>query len=694
MDIDDLKAKLILEFNVAGKLLAEEEEEEEEVLVISLKDITERKQAEEALQTSRTELETMNRIANVFLTETDETIYPELLDVVLDVMESEFGFVSYINERGDLVSPSMTRTIWDQCQIPDKSIIFPKENWVGLWGKSLLEKKPLMANEGLKVPPGHVPLKNALCVPILHRGTLIGQIAVANKSSGYSDEDQRILVDIANHMAPILNARLKSSRETEERRQAEEALNESQKILLESQKIGQIGSYVLDIRSGIWESSALLDDIFGIDEDFERSVEGWSSIIHPEWRQVMVDYLTNEVIGQGQSFDKEYRIKRPRDGISRWVHGKGELSLNSDGQTVRMIGTVQDITERKRSAETIHESEERFRTLYESAPIGMALVRDSYIVDPNKTLVEMLGYTPRELEKHPLQSLFHPGDWKRTAIASEETASGWSGDFKLEQRLRTKRGRYKWVSLTGSTLPITGEGPPYSILMVEDITARKKAQEQLLTSQGELRDLSVHLQALQEKERISIARELHDRLGAALTDLKMDISWLMDQVPKEQQSLGEKVTAQIDDTIQAVRDISTELRPSLLDDWGLVPAIEWVVQEFQRRTGLECHLDLPVEFELEIDRSTAIFRILQEGLTNVIRHAAATRVEVWVRKTSRYIALKIIDNGVGIKRAKVRDRGSLGLLGIRERVLPWGGKFKLHGVRGKGTTLTVQLPIV
>ncbi len=528
-------------------------------------DITERKRAEEALQTSRTELETRNRIANVFLMKPDETLYADLLDVILDVMASEFGFVSYIRENGDLVSPSMTRTIWDQCQIPDKNIIFPKENWTGLWGKSLLEQKPLRANEGLQVPQGHVPLRNALCVPIMHRGTLIGQIAVANKTSGYFDEDQRILVDIANHMAPILHARLKISRQTEERQQAEEALNESEK---------------------------------------------------------------------------------------------------------------------------------RFHRLYESAPIGIALVRENSLIEGNRSLLDMLGYTLRELKKQSLPSLFHPTDRLRLTSSYNEFVPGGRNRFTVELRLRTKRGRYKWVSLTGSILPMAGEGRPYHIFMMEDITTRTKVQRQLLESQSELRALSIHLQGLREEERKRIARELHDQLGATLTSLKMDISWLMEEGPEIQRSLAHEVIGKIDGTIQTVRDISSELRPSILDDWGLVAALEWLMQQYESRTKIACHLDLPdQELTLDKDQSTALFRIAQEGLTNVTRHAEASKVEIQVQKTSRSITLRLKDDGRGIERSQVKNRRSLGLLGMRERVQPWGGKFRVHGIKGRGTTLTVQMPV-
>ncbi len=199
-------------------------------LIGTILDITQRKIAELELERSRAELAVNNRIANIFLMSTDEDLYGDVLEVVLDTLQSEYGFFGYINAKGDFISPSLTRKVWSECEIPDKSIVFPRQKWGGLWGKSLLEKKTLYSNDSLTFPEGHIQLQSALCVPIVFLDQLIGQFTVANKAGGYSDEDARMLESIAAQTAPILNARLDREKHEQERKKLEEQLLQSQKM--------------------------------------------------------------------------------------------------------------------------------------------------------------------------------------------------------------------------------------------------------------------------------------------------------------------------------------------------------------------------------------------------------------------------------------------------------------------------------
>ena len=241
-------------------------------------------------------------------------------------------------------------------------------------------------------------------------------------------------------------------------------------------------------------------------------------------------------------------------------------------------------------------------------------------------------------------------------------------------------------------------GRPVGILGVtRDITEHKRVEEQLRNSHKQFRALSAHLQSVREEERAMIAREIHDELGQALTGLKMDLSWLSSKLPEDQKSLLGKTKSMlglIDTTIQSVRKISTKLRPGVLDDLGLIAAIEWQVQEFQTRTGIRCKFIAPKEdLTLDKDRSTAVFRIFQETLTNVARHSNANRVKITLKKSNNYLALEVQDNGKGIEESKVCDSKSLGLLGMRERAYYFGGEVKFEGTQGKGTKVTVLIPL-
>jgi signal transduction histidine kinase len=214
----------------------------------------------------------------------------------------------------------------------------------------------------------------------------------------------------------------------------------------------------------------------------------------------------------------------------------------------------------------------------------------------------------------------------------------------------------------------------------------------------ELRDLTSHLQTAREEERARVAREIHDELGQALTALKIDLSWLAKRLPGHLPGLVEKarsMSALIDEAIQDVRRVATSLRPRLLDDLGLPAAIEWQAQEFAARTGIDCRLDL-ADRELVRDRdlATALFRIYQETLTNVARHAEATRVRVCLVEEPEAVVLSIMDDGIGITERELASPASLGLIGMRERALAWGGEVTVESASGQGTTVTVRIPRV
>jgi len=233
-------------------------------------------------------------------------------------------------------------------------------------------------------------------------------------------------------------------------------------------------------------------------------------------------------------------------------------------------------------------------------------------------------------------------------------------------------------------------------LLLQQIKERVTAEEHLRASQQSLRALASRLQSVREEEWTRIAREIHDQLAQALTGLKMDLAWVTSRLPEGSKALREKahsMSGLIDATMESVREIMYQLRPEVLDRLGLAAAIDWQAGEFQRRSGIRCNVSLPAEdLLLDRDRSTAMFRIFQELLTNVARHAGATRIDVAIRSDSHEIVLTVADNGRGIDAEVAHSPKSLGLMGVRERVLPFGGRVDITGVRGEGTRVTVALP--
>jgi signal transduction histidine kinase len=220
---------------------------------------------------------------------------------------------------------------------------------------------------------------------------------------------------------------------------------------------------------------------------------------------------------------------------------------------------------------------------------------------------------------------------------------------------------------------------------------------ELKESSRQLQALAANLESVREEERTQIARELHDQLGQALTAMKFDLAWLTDRLLGKDAALGQKtkaVTAQMDTMIKTVRRIATELRPGMLDDLGLAASIEWQARDFEKRTGIVCAVSVSTEdLPLARAQSVALFRIFQEALTNVARHAGAQHIEVKLVATSEALTLQVHDDGRGIQAGEIVGLHSLGLLGMRERAKRLGGVFDIQGVPGDGTLVTVSIPL-
>jgi signal transduction histidine kinase len=231
-----------------------------------------------------------------------------------------------------------------------------------------------------------------------------------------------------------------------------------------------------------------------------------------------------------------------------------------------------------------------------------------------------------------------------------------------------------------------------------ELAERELSEQRLRASEENLRALATHLQSVREEERIHIAREIHDELGQALTGLKFELNSFARHYESDtadaRQEKQQALNVAIDRIINSVRRIASGLRPEVLDEMGLAAALDWQAREFQRRTGIRCHVNIPARFvNPDKDRTTALFRIFQELLTNVARHANATRVNVALSEGQAALALCVEDNGRGIREEEAHGSRSLGFLGLRERVLAFGGTIDVKGDEGKGTRVCVSIPV-
>ena len=229
-----------------------------------------------------------------------------------------------------------------------------------------------------------------------------------------------------------------------------------------------------------------------------------------------------------------------------------------------------------------------------------------------------------------------------------------------------------------------------------DITERRKSETELHQSQMKLRDLYLQLQNAREEERRRISREIHDELGQNITALQIDLAWLKKRVDPVRPDLLDKLDAMnriAESTLATVRRVSAELRPGILDALGLTAAVDWLVRDFEKRSEIPCNLLIePEEIEVEQNLATDVFRVLQEALTNVARHARASSLQVTLRQNEDMLELEVADDGIGISEEEISRPGSLGLLGIRERLLVHGGGVALRRLPGKGSCLSATIP--
>jgi PAS domain S-box-containing protein len=486
-----------------------------------------------------------------------------------------------------------------------------------------------------------------------------------------------------------------------QRKRAEEALRESE------ERFRQLAENIQDL---FWIKTAdfkrvlylspAYESIMGCspqgrdgDQDYQPSLDS----IVPEDRERMAEIMRR---GAEAEFEIEFRITRP-DGSVRWLRDRGFPIRDQSGRIYRIAGIATDITDRKLAGEALRESEERFRQLAENIHEVFWLrspdLKQLLYVSP--MYEKVCGRTCESLYAAGPEIVVHPEDRPRVIAALENLAGR---EFEIEYRIITKDGDVRWLRDRG--FPIRDESGTVCRMggVAEDITDRKEAEDRLKASREQLRALSARLQSAREKEATRIARQIHDELGGLLTGLRWELEALekMIQQPGDAEQLKlmrDKLAGMValaDTTINAVRWIASELRPSILDDLGLLEAIEWQTQQFQARTGIQCRCDCALQsIPLGDQQSTAVFRIVQEALTNILRHAQATCVGVAMKEEDGMFILTVTDNGRGITPAEKLSRESLGLLGMQERAHLIGGRVDIVGLKGTGTTLHVRIPL-
>jgi len=394
----------------------------------------------------------------------------------------------------------------------------------------------------------------------------------------------------------------------------------------------------------------------------------------------------------------EEELTEYRNYLDRTITGRTQelRKVNKDlrAEIMRRIQMEKELVESQRFVNRITDATPNLLYIYD-----VMANRNIYI---NPRITNLLGYSVDQINQigsQFFQSVLHPDDTRIFEKMQERFQhAGYKDILESEYRMKNVQGEWRWFLSRDVIFKETSGGRPQLILgIAQDITERKKADEELCQSREQLRVLLAHLQSVREEERTRISREIHDELGQSLTALKIDLSWLAKRLTKDQETLIEKahdMSRLIDLNIQTVKRIAAELRPGLLDDLGLTAALEWQAEEFEQRQGIRCKLRIrPADMTLDRDISTAIFRIFQETLTNIVRHAKAGRISVDLEKKGRGLVLTVRDDGRGITKKQIESPTSIGLIGMRERVNFLGGSVDISGSRNKGTTVKVFIPL-
>lgn len=403
-------------------------------------------------------------------------------------------------------------------------------------------------------------------------------------------------------------------------------------------------------------------------------------------------------LGDTQGHYRYESVHLRRDGAEFPVLIDVTVVHDDSGRPLHRVVNVQDISELRRGEEALQRAKRFFEATFESAAVGMAVLgADGRVQRVNAALCALLASGAHDVVGSCLGG-WMLGDSHERFVAAWEQLQGGRGEGieHLEASMRGENRRQHWVALALARVPAMNGNETQFIVQALDITERRQAELALGESRQELRALAAYDDALIEEERKHIAREVHDELGQLLTALRMDLSLLRPALQSDPASLTQldKMREMIDRTLTVVRHVASNLRPAALD-LGLVAALEWLTEDFGLRWEIPCELRVRGDgFQLEDTVSTALFRVVQESLTNVARHAGAQHVEVRLARTGHQLVLEIEDDGCGFDPAelRMRKRKGFGLLGMQERMLKIGGTLEVHSAPG-GTRVHLQLPL-
>ncbi len=464
-----------------------------------------------------------------------------------------------------------------------------------------------------------------------------------------------------------------------ERKQVEEALIESEEKLSTILQKSPIPTAVGATEGSIISFNEALEKLIGYKQSEIKNIEDWARKLYPDkkYRDFVQKNIGQALVGEKQ--DCTIFTITCKNGSKKIVDF--HTSFFGGGLIIQMV----DITEKKKV-------EEDFENIFNISPDMLAVcTTEGKFLKVNPSWEEVLGYKVEEMLKLGWAYFVHPDDAERTSAEVQKQLKG-NPVVNFVNRFKCKDGSYKTLEWQAT---YAVEGTVHA--SARDVTQRQQHEQAIKKSRDQLRRLSRKIESVREEERSKLAGDIHDDLGQSLTALKIDLSLLGKKIPAADKVGHEKINGMeklINNLTRSVQRISSELRPGLLDNLGLIPAIEWYLDEFEKRTEIKCELVQNIsKVELNKDQSTMVFRIFQEALTNVSRHAKATLIKIVLEEEGGTVFMTISDNGRGITKRETEAANSLGLVGMRERLFPYQGTLDLKGSKGKGTAIKVSFPI-
>jgi len=478
-----------------------------------------------------------------------------------------------------------------------------------------------------------------------------------------------------------------------ERKNIEEMLRKSEESLNEAQRIAKIGSWEWDMISGKVNWSKGMFHVFDIDSNqFDGNPNAILKVIHPDDIERFIDSMKSN-LSSGSSPTLVYRVIH-KDGSVHTIQAEGRNYFNDAGIPIKNIGTAQDITELKKEKDALSESEKKYRMMFQNLTVAFALHEiildakgkpcDYRFLELNPAFESLTGFKSEDLIGKTTLEVLPKTEPFWIEIYGKVALKGKTVNF---ENYSGELGRYYQV---------TAYSPEYGkfVTIFMDVTERKRSEQEKHLANEIHEKLLGHMTEIRENERALISREIHDQLGQSLTALKLDMNWLQTRASNTAE-VNEKLQGMvdiIDTTIKDVQRISSELRPGILDDLGLAAAIEWYSEEFEKRSGLNVEMDLD-EISIPDEKiNLALFRIMQESMTNVIRHAKAKKIRIVLHEINEHIVLDIEDDGIGIPIEKLKSIQSLGLMSMHDRIKQVGGTLDILCDNETGTKLRICVP--